>query len=591
MVIAGDYLTHSVAATMSSRIEDIMKICLALIMLLLMVSRVSGGDRVFGSQMATRSPSLAINGMAATSQPLATDAALDILKSGGNAIDAAIAAHACLGLIEPTGCGIGGDLFAIVWDAKEEKLHGYNGSGRSPKSLDLETLRKELESRGLNAIPAHGSLPISVPGCVDGWISLHEKFGKLPLEKVLEPAIRHARDGFPVTQVIAYYWQASVRKLAKQPGFMETFSRDGVAPEEGEIWKNPDLAESYEKIARLGRAGFYQGEVAEKMAQFVQEHGGYLTVEDLRSHRGEWVEPVSTSYRGVEVWQLPPNGQGLAVLQLLNIMEGYPVHEWGFGSADLLHHFIEAKKQVFEDRAREYVDPDFHDIPVGELISKSRAEKHRSLISAAKAAQTIDTGRSQTRDGDTVYLSVADSEGNMISLIQSNYRGIGSGVCPPGLGFGLQDRGELFCLDEDHANVYAPGKRPFHTIIPGFAFKDGKPWLSFGVMGGATQPQAQAWVLMNLIDFGMNLQEAGDAPRVVHVGSSQPTGYIMEDGGEVALESGFSAQVISNLQKRGHEISKKKGLFGGYQAVMRDNKLGVWVGASESRKDGHAAGY
>ena len=569
-----------------------MKLILLVTILLLVSARVcGGGDRVFGLPLATRSPALAKNGMAATSQPLATDAALDILKAGGNAIDAAIAANACLGLMEPTGCGIGGDLFAIVWDAKEGKLHGYNGSGRSPKSLTLEKLKEELSDRGLDEIPAHGTLPISVPGCVDGWISLHEKFGKLPLEKVLEPAIRHAREGFPVSQVIAYYWQASVRKLEPQPGFMETFTRNGRAPVEGELWKNPDLAQSYERIAKEGRAGFYEGDVAERMARFVQEHGGYLTVEDLTSHRGEWVEPVSTNYRGVDVWQLPPNGQGLAVLQILNIMEGYPVREWGFGSSELLHHFIEAKKQVFEDRARDYVDPDFHKVPIRDLISKERAELQRSAISAEKAALSIDTGRAQTRDGDTVYLSVADSDGNMISLIQSNYRGIGSGVCPPGLGFGLQDRGELFSLDKEHANVYEPGKRPFHTIIPGFAFRDGKPWLSFGVMGGATQPQAQAWVLMNMIDFDMNLQEAGDAPRVVHVGSSQPTGFVMKDGGEVAIESGVSAEVVADLKKRGHVISKKRGLFGGYQAVMRDLQHGTWVGASESRKDGHAAGF
>ena len=272
-------------------------------------------------------------------------------------------------------------------------------------------------------------------------------------------------------------------------------------------------------------------------------------------------------------------------------MEGYPVRDWGFGSTELLHHFIEAKKQVFEDRARDYVDPEFHKVPISDLISRERADLQRSEISPEKAARSIDTGRAQTRDGDTVYLSVADSDGNMISLIQSNYRGIGSGVCPPGLGFGLQDRGELFSLDKEHANVYEPGKRPFHTIIPGFAFRDGKPWLSFGVMGGATQPQAQAWVLMNMIDFDMNLQEAGDAPRVVHVGSSQPTGYVMKDGGEVAIESGVSAEVVAELEKRGHVISKKRGLFGGYQAVMRDLKHGTWVGASESRKDGHAAGY
>ena len=331
--------------------------------------------------------------------------------------------------------------------------------------------------------------------------------------------------------------------------------------------------------------------MAQQMASFIQEHGGYITTEDLESHRGEWIDPVSTSYRDIEVWQLPPNGQGIAVLELLNIMEGFPVKEWGFGSAEHLHHFIEAKKLVFEDRAREYADMEFHDVPVKQLISKDHADKLRNMIDPDKAANRIDTGRKQTDIGDTVYLSVADSAGNMVSLIQSNYRGIGSGVCPPGLGFGLQDRGELFCLDDGHANIYAPGKRPFHTIIPGFVTRDGEPWLSFGVMGGATQPQAQAWVLMNIIDFGMNLQEAGDAPRVVHVGSSQPTGSVMTDGGEVALESGFDANVIEKLVRLGHTIGSRKGLFGGYQAVMKDSQNGVWVGASESRKDGHAAGY
>ena len=568
-----------------------MKLIFLLLLMLTISLRISGGDRITGQSFATRSEVYAVHGMAATSHPLATEAALEILRAGGSAVDAAIAANACLGLMEPTGNGIGGDLFAIVWDAKEKKLHGYNGSGRSPRSLTLEKLRKEVEALDKKEIPAHGALPISVPGCVDGWTALHGRFGVLPLDRVLAPAIRHAREGFPVTELISHYWRISARVLADQPGFLDTFTRNGKAPRKGEIWTNSDLARTLEKIGSDGRDGFYKGAVAQQMASFIQEHGGYITTEDLESHRGEWIDPVSTSYRDIEVWQLPPNGQGIAVLELLNIMEGFPVKEWGFGSAEHLHHFIEAKKLVFEDRAREYADMEFHDVPVKQLISKDHADKLRNMIDPDKAANRIDTGRKQTDIGDTVYLSVADSAGNMVSLIQSNYRGIGSGVCPPGLGFGLQDRGELFCLDDGHANIYAPGKRPFHTIIPGFVTRDGEPWLSFGVMGGATQPQAQAWVLMNIIDFGMNLQEAGDAPRVVHVGSSQPTGSVMTDGGEVALESGFDANVIEKLVRLGHTIGSRKGLFGGYQAVMKDSQNGVWVGASESRKDGHAAGY
>jgi gamma-glutamyltranspeptidase/glutathione hydrolase len=568
-----------------------MKLIFLLLLLVTISLRISGGDRITGQAFATRSEVYAVHGMAATSHPLATEAALEILRAGGSAVDAAIAANACLGLMEPTGNGIGGDLFAIVWDAKQKKLHGYNGSGRSPRSLTLEKMRKEVEALDKKEIPAHGTLPISVPGCVDGWTALHGRFGVLPLDRVLAPAIRHAREGFPVTELISHYWKISARLLADQPGFLDTFTRNGKAPRKGEIWTNSDLARTLEKIGSDGRDGFYKGEVAQQMASFIQEHGGYITTEDLESHRGEWIDPVSTSYRDIEVWQLPPNGQGIAVLELLNIMEGFPVKEWGFGSAEHLHHFIEAKKLVFEDRAREYADMEFHDVPVKQLISKDHADKLRNMIDPDKAANRIDTGRKQTDIGDTVYLSVADSAGNMVSLIQSNYRGIGSGVCPPGLGFGLQDRGELFCLDDGHANIYAPGKRPFHTIIPGFVTRDGEPWLSFGVMGGATQPQAQAWVLMNIIDFGMNLQEAGDAPRIVHVGSSQPTGSVMTDGGEVALESGFDAKVIEKLVRLGHTIGSRKGLFGGYQAVMKDSQHGVWVGASESRKDGHAAGY
>ncbi len=568
-----------------------MKFLFLFLLLLLLAARIEGGDRITGRQHASRSEVIATHGMAATSQPLATQIALRVMQQGGSAVDAAIAANAALGLMEPTGSGIGGDLFAIVWDAKKKQLHGLNASGRSPGSLTLEKLKGELDRLGRERIPPRGVLPISVPGCVDGWFKLHEKFGRLPMSDVLAPAIEYAREGFPVSELIAHYWQLSALSLADQPGFKECFLRDGKAPQKGDVFRNEPLAGTYQMIAEGGRDAFYKGKIAEQIVSFVASHGGYLTMEDFHKHQSEWVDPVSTTYRGHTVWELPPNGQGIATLQILNILEGYPVSKWGLGSADLLHHFIEAKKLAFEDRARFYADPDFFDVPVARLLSKKYASEQRERIDGSKAALSIDTGHPTTDHGDTIYLSVADPQGNMVSLIQSNYRGIGSGVCPPGLGFGLQDRGELFTLEEGHANQYAPGKRPFHTIIPGFVTRDGEPWLSFGVMGGATQPQAQAWVLLHLIDFGLNLQEAGDIARVIHRGSSQPTGEKMIDGGSVALESGFDRAVVDELRARGHIIKAAPGVFGGYQAVMKDAARGVWVGASESRKDGQAAGW
>ena len=568
------------------------KLLLLCLFLTMLQARLAGADRITGAPFATRSVVHAKNGIAATSHPLATQVALDILKQGGNAVDAAIAANACLGLMEPTGCGIGGDFFAIVWDAEKGELRGLNGSGRSPRDLSIDELRARLAKEGHERIPKYGVLPLSVPGAVDGWFTLHGELGALPMDRILAPAIAYAEEGFPVSELIAHYWDLSVRRLGDQPGFLDTFAIDGTrAPREGELWRNPALARTYRTLAQKGRDVFYEGEIAETIVAFVREHGGYFSMEDFRAHTSTWIDPVSTNYRGYDVWQLPPNGQGIAVLQLLNILEGYDLAAWGPRSADYVHTFLEAKKLVFADRAHYYADLEMADVPVADLISKEYAAQRRALIDPAKAQARVAAGNPALEEGDTIYLSVADRHGNMVSLIQSNYRGMGSGVCPTGLGFGLQDRGEMFTLEAGHRNVYAPGKRPFHTIIPGFVTKDGAPWFSFGVMGGATQPQAQVQVLVNMIDFGMNVQEAGDWSRILHEGSSEPTGQRMTDGGTVSLESGYPAAVIADLEARGHRFVPGKGGFGGYQGILRDPVSGVYSGASESRKDGMAAGY
>lgn len=548
--------------------------------------RLVGQDRITGQPFATRSEVIAAQGMAATSQPLATQIAIDVLKSGGSAVDAAIAANAALGLMEPTGCGMGGDLFAIVWDNDSQRLYGLNASGRSPQALTLE----EFQKRGLEKIPAYGPLPVTVPGCVDGWFTLHERFGRLPMERVLAPAIAYAEAGFPVSELIAYYWQRS-ESLKRYPGFADTFLRGGRAPRKGEIFRNPDLAKTLRLLSKEGRDAFYRGSIADTIDAFMREHGGYLSKADLEAHTSTWVEPVGYDYRGYTLWELPPNGQGLAALQILGMLEHYPIAEFGFGSVDHLHHFIEAKKLAFEDRAKFYADPEFNEIPVAGLVSRAYLRQRSELIRETRAARAYDAGNPALEEGDTIYLTVADRDRNMVSLIQSNYRGMGSGMCPPGLGFGLQDRGELFDLQPGRMNRYAPGKRPFHTIIPAFVTKDGKPLISFGVMGGATQPQAHAQIMMNLFDFGMNLQEAGDAPRLIHRGSSQPTGERMTNGGVVHLESGFDYPVVRGLLRRGHRIEPKIGPYGGYQAIRYDAEQDVYYGASESRKDGQAAGY
>jgi gamma-glutamyltranspeptidase/glutathione hydrolase len=542
-------------------------------------------DRITGRDFATRSEVIAQNGMAATSQPLATQVALDILKKGGNAIDAAIAANAVLGVVEPTGCGVGGDLFAIIWSADKEKLYGLNASGRSPRSLKLEYLK----NNGYEFIPSTGPLPVSVPGCVDGWFEMHEMFGRLPIRDILQPAINYARDGFPVTEVIAYYLDRGTQALKDFPNIKETYMPGGKAPAKGEIFKNPNLANTLDKIARGGRNEFYRGSIAKAIDAFMKSQGGFLTYDDMARHSSEWVEPISSSYRGYDIWELPPNGQGIATLEILNILEGFDLSEMGFGSAEYIHLFTEAKKLAFEDRAKYYADPRFSEVPVTQLISKKYAAERRKLINREKASKIYDPGKIEA--GNTIYLTVADKYGNMVSLIQSNYRGLGSGMCPTGLGFILQDRGEMFSLDNGHANVYAPGKRPFHTIIPGFITKNGKPWISFGVMGGDMQPQGHAQIIINLIDFKMNLQEAGDAPRIYHTGSSEPTGQQMTDGGILYLENGFRWEVIQKLLSMGHRVEWNLGGYGGYQAIMWDDKNKVLYGASESRKDGQAAGY
>ena len=546
----------------------------------------AAADRITGHHFATRSEAMAPNAMAATSQPLATQVALDIMQQGGNAIDAAIAANAVLGLVEPTGNGIGGDLFAIVWDAETQQLYGLNASGRSPQSLTLDYFKQQ----GLDKIPARGVLPLSVPGTVDGWFELHEKFGALPMAQVLAPAIEYARQGFPVTEVIAYYFERNAEVIGEQPGFAEVFLKDGKPPQKGERFRNPDLANTLEKIANEGRDVFYRGEIARTIDAFVAEHGGFLSYDDLANHTSTWVEPVSTNYRGYDLWELPPNTQGIAAQQILNILENYDLAAMGFDSAEYIHHFVEAKKLAFEDRAKYYADPEFSAAPVTGLLDKDYAKERAKLIDPNRAGKAYEPGNPPA-EGDTIYLTTADQQGNMVSLIQSNYRGMGSGITPTGLGFVIQNRGELFALQEGHANVYEPGKRPFHTIIPAFVTKDGKPLMSYGVMGGATQPQMHAQILINMIDFGMNLQEAGDAPRILHTGSSQPTGEIMADGGVVSLENGFSAATRRELIKMGHTLQEAVGPYGGYQAIWKNHDEDVYYGASESRKDGHAAGF
>jgi gamma-glutamyltranspeptidase/glutathione hydrolase len=552
-------------------------------------------DRISGLPLATRSAVLGQHGMVCTSQPLATQIGIDVLKAGGSAVDAAIAANAALGLMEPVSNGVGGDLFAIVYDAKTKKLYGLNASGRSPLGLSYEQMKAELAKAGSpEHIPPRGFLPISVPGAVSGWLELHGRFGRLPIKDDLAPAIRYAEEGFPVTQYIAYLWAIGVRnaKADKFPGaFLDTYAPNGRAPAEGEVFRNPALAHTLRLIAEQGGDVFYKGEIADKIDSFMAANGGFLRKVDFERHTATWVDPVSVNYRGYDVYELPPNSQGIATLQILNILEGYDLKSMGYNSPDALHLMIEAKKVAFEDRAKFYADPAFARIPLKGLLSKDYAAERRKLIRTDRAARSYPAGNPALQAGDTIYMCTADAEGNMVSLIQSNYRGMGSGISVPGLGFAFQDRGELFALEAGHANVYAPGKRPFQTIIPGFVMKDGEPWEAFGVMGGAMQPQGQVQVLVNQIDFGMDVQEAGDAARWQHNDSSEPTGERMTNGGFVEVESGIPYASVRALVQRGHDVRAGRGDFGGYQAIRWDAKNRVYHGASESRKDGCAIGY
>ena len=560
-----------------------MKIKTYLLLFLTISLDVYSFDRVSGKDFVSRSEVIAQNGMVATSHPLATQIGLDILKNGGNAIDAAIAANIALGLMEPTGNGIGGDLFVILWDADSQKLYGLNASGPAPKSLSIDYFK----DNNLTKIPSYGPLPVTVPGAVDGWIKLHERFGSVKFKDLFTPTINYARNGFPITETIAFYFKSSSERFKSYPNFKDVWMPDNNILSKGDLFKNPQLANTLEEISKSKRKSFYEGNIAKLMADFIKEQGGFLSTSDLANYHAEWVEPVSTNYRGYDVWELPPNGQGIAALQILNILENYDIKNMGLFSSDYIHHFVEAKKLAFEDRAKYYADPNFNKIDISYLISKDYAHKRMQLIDSKKSMLSVDAG--VLKDGDTIYLTTADKYGNMVSLIQSNYRGMGSGMVPPNTGFMLQDRGELFSLDVNHANALEGGKRPFHTIIPAFITKDNKPFVSFGVMGGGTQPQAHAQIVINLIDFDLNLQAAGDVARIVHTGSSQPTDEIMTDGGLVNLESGFDLNIQNDLKKYGHNIGNQKGLFGGYQAIML--KDGIYYGASESRKDGQAAGY
>jgi gamma-glutamyltranspeptidase / glutathione hydrolase len=588
------------------------------------------GDRYSGHPGASRSAVIAQNGMVATSHPLATQIALDVLKDGGSAVDAAIAGNAALGLMEPTGNGIGGDLFAIIWDPKTQKLYGLNGSGRAPKGMTLSQFKAWIAKKPMppqdetGTIPDWGAASVTIPGAVDGWFEMHAKFGKLPMKRILAPTIQYANDGFPVSELIAKYWKTNTESFVRlhSLGVVEeiggmrsvyTISRPNpadpdynfaiyrprsTAPVEGEIFHNPYLARTLTMIADGGRDAFYNGPLTVAMDQYFKRIGAPHRYSDFAAHKSEWVEPVSVNYRGVDVWELPPNGQGIAALQMLNILEGYDLKAMGRGSADFWHVFVEAKKQAFADRARFYADQDFAKTPLKELLSKDRAAKQRSLIDIGKAAQTDMPGL--PIDGvakDTIYMTVADKDGMMVSLIQSNYRGMGSGLAPFGddgelLGFMFQDRGAQFSLDPKHANAWAPGKRPFHTIIPAFLTKDGKPLMSFGLMGGGMQPQGHAQIVVNMVDFGMTVQAAGDVARFHHDGSTDPEGgKPMTNGGVLELESGVPASIAEELKRRGHVVKYSVGPFGGYQAIWRDPETGVYWGASEFRKDGQAAGY
>ena len=573
---------------------------------------IGPGARPVGAAWS-RSPVVAPHGMAATAHPLATQIALDILKAGGSAVDAAIAANAALGLMEPTGNGIGGDLFAIVLDPATGALVGLNGSGRSPKGQTLAQLKAKLP-KGATSLPPVGALPVTVPGTVDAWFAMHRRYGKLPMEQVLAPTIRYAREGHPVAPVIAMYLERGLKNYEAQqkrtPFEFENAKRTwfarGRAPRPGEMFRNPDLASTLEAIARGGRDAFYAGPLAKVMVDYLQRQGSAFTLADFAAHQSEWVEVACVPYRkGYELCELPPNSQGFAALQMVNILRNVDLSQWERGSPEVIHYITEAKRLAFEDAARFYADPAFARTPA-ELLSEEYGKQRFALIDPAKATPAFTPGAlvapKLEGEGDTTYMTVADKDGMMVSLIQSNYRGMGSGLVPDGLGFMFQDRGELYSLDPAHPNAYAPAKRPFQTIIPAFIRKDGKPWASFGLMGGGMQPQGHVQVLVNIVDYGMNLQEAGDAARLHHDGGRQPTDALagspadtvpIDTLGVLQVEPGIPAATVEALRAMGHKVEvETTGIpFGGYQIIARDSVTGVYTGATEMRKDGQASGY
>ncbi|MEQ8557591.1 MAG: gamma-glutamyltransferase family protein [Henriciella sp.] len=586
------------------------------------------GDRMpSGRDIGVRSAVVAPNAAAATAHPLATQTALDVMKAGGNAVDAAIAANAMLGLVEPTGNGIGGDLFAIVWDPETQELYGYNSSGRSPMGATLEDMQaKADEFMDGEEIPPYGTAPVTVPGTVDGWFALHDRFGETPVSDLVAPAVRYAREGAPIPEVIAYYWSYGPKRYepAYESGMLEEYENAketyfSPPPREGTLFKNPDLADTLETIGDEGRDAFYKGEIAETMDAYFKRIGGFLRYEDFAEHEGEWVEPLCATYRDeVKVCELPPNTQGVAALQMLQMLERFDLREMGYGSPDSIAAQVEAKRLAFADRAKGYADPAFSGIDPSVFIREGYNAERSRLIDINTPMKTVEAGMdfaadAKLEDGDTTYLTVTDKDGMMVSLIQSNYRGMGSGLVADGLGFMFQDRGQLFSLDPEHPNVFEPGKRPFHTIIPAFAFKKDmpgcqvraepidqacpyEPWMSFGLMGGGMQPQGHTQIILNLVDFDMGLQEAGDAARWEHTGGCEPTDDYSDEAcenemGVVHLESGIPPATRAELERRGYTVECCDANGGGYQAIMKDFETGAWIAATEMRKDGSADGY
>src|ERR1700761_5422056 len=560
---------------------------------------VHAGDRPAGASFASRSAALGCSGAAGTAQPIATLTAIEILKRGGSAVDAAIAANACLGFLEPTSSGLGGDCYAMIWDPKLNKVVSLAGSGNSPRKLTLEIARAKAKG---GVLPHLGAVTVSTPGALDAWWTLHQRYGKLKWAELFEPAIHLAESGVPVPQIIGYYIKRNLTAFTR-PGSgveetanaMHTWAPGGKAPNEYDVFRNPDLGRTYRMIAEGGRDAFYDGPIAKTIDAYFKRIGGWLSSEDLSAQHAEWVEPLVTKYRGVDVYAMGANTQGLATLQMLNIIEQFDLRGYGFQSPESLHVQIEAKRLAYEDRARFYADPHFAKIPIDWLKSKEYAKERAKLIQLDRILEPVYPGQAPSH-GDTTYFSTADKDGMMVSMIQSNFRGMGSGLVADGLGFMFQDRGELFSLKDGHPNIYAPGKRPFQTIIPGFAVRDGAPWMSFGVMGGDMQPQGQAQIVINRVDYGLDIQAAGDSPRWHHEGSSQSMGEDVPDLGSkgvLRLEAGVPVETRKALIALGWPMGESEGGFGRYECI-ENRKQGtdrVYAAASEMRADGVALAY